>query len=267
MAEEFRVLRPYEYHSQLIAKGKRADGRELEQFRDIKLEIDAIRTADSSSLVKLGNTSLVCGCTVQKSKFTENVENDEEIKIKIELPPVCSSPYGKRTQNTAQLLTKTLKDILNDMRCIDKSSLHIEDSEDTFWSVNVEVICLNYDGCLLDTAIIAVLSALKTLELKSTDMSEDRKVKFNTTPVTSSFAIIGDEIICDPNLEEESIAQSTYSITVDNNLNQNYHIDKVGGKSISSEILFKCLEICNRRAKVLLSLLDGLNKDKKMDVT
>lgn len=268
MAEEFRVLRPYEFHCQLISKGHRADGRTLEEVREVRLETDAIRTADSSSLVKLGNTSLVCGCTTQLLRTQDNGDN-EEIKIRIELPPICSSPTGHRTQNTAQLLTKMLKNILNDTNCLDRQSLYISGT-DYYWSVDVEVICLNYDGCLLDAALIAVLSALKSLKLtcKSKDIPE-RRFEINSMPICSSFAVIGDHFICDPNLEEETVAQSTYSITVNPSAKSNLHVNKIGGRSISTNKLFKCIELAEQRAAKLRKIVDGTSADDeaKIDCT
>lgn len=251
MAEEFRVLRPREYHSQLVSKGQRADGRTMEEIRELKLEIDAIRTADSSSLVKLGNTSIVCGCTSQILKMTSKSEEIDEIKIKVELPPICSSFIAHWTQNTAQLLTKTLKNILEDSNAIDKQSLHIPDS-DYYWSVDVEVICLNYDGCLIDAALMAILSALKSLKLsaKIADIS-DKFFELYNTPICSTFAMIGDRIICDPSLEEETVAQSTFSVVIDPDTNQICHITKVGGKSLTANDLAKCIQLAKTRASQL----------------
>lgn len=259
MAEEFRVLRPQEYHSQLVIKGSRADGRSLEDFRPIKLETDAIRTADASSLVKLGNTSLVCGCTAQLVKNEDCNEDDEPLKIKIELPPICSSPYGNRTQINAQLLTRTVKNILEDTRCIDNQQFY-DDKSESHWSIDVEVICLNYDGCILDAALIAVLSALKSLRL------HDDLVQLTTIPVTSSFALIGERIICDPNLEEESVAQSTFSITADSTTKKNFHISKIGGKSLSSGGLLKCIGLASGRAEQVGPVIKSVTSDKKMEI-
>lgn len=250
MAEEFRVLRPHEYHRHLISKGQRADGRRLDEVREVKLETDAIRTADSSSLVKLGNTSLVCGCTTRLVQIQEKNEDNEEINIRIELPPICSSPTGHKTQLTEHLLTKTLKDIIDYTNCIDRDSLHIKEA-DCYWSVDIEVICLNYDGSLIDAAMIAVLSALKSLKLSSESHNiHDRRVELNSIPICTSFASIGDNIICDPNLEEETVAGSTFAITIIPALKTYFHISKIGGKSLSNSELFKCIQVAKSRAGV-----------------
>lgn len=257
MAEEFRVLRPYEYHSHLISKQRRADGRGLDDSRDVRLETDAIKTADSSSLVKLGNTSLVCGCNARLSPEQDQSEREEEIKFRIELPPICSSPTGRQTQNTEQLLTKALRDILEEGNCIDKHGLHVPATE-SYWSIEVEVICLNYDGSLLDAALIAVLSALKSLKLKNDSMSDETFptcVQLNSLPITTSFATIGESTICDPNLEEETVAQAIFSITVDPAKSCSWNIRKVGGRALSVADLDKCLRVAKQRSLQLQSIL------------
>lgn len=271
MAEEFRVLRPYEYHCQLMSKGSRADGRKLTEFRNIRLETEAIATADSSSLVKLGNTSLACGCTTQLCRSqARNQQDNNEINIHVELPPICSSPTGYRTQHSAPLLTKTLKNIIDGTNCLDKFCLDVTE-KDYYWSVDVEVICLNYDGCLLDAALIAVIAALKTLKLgdKSNDVPKKDFI-VNTIPVCSSFAIIGDHLISDPNLEEETIAQSTFSITVDSSANGKYQVDKVGGRAINLARVKQCIELAKQRAEQVSTHLREVGSkmgNEKMDCT
>lgn len=265
MAEEFRVLRPREFHTQLVLKGNRADGRKLEDVREIKLETDAIRTADSSSLVKLGNTSLVCGCIAKLIKNHDETDDDEVFRIHVELPPICSTPNANRSQNIAQLLNRTLNNILEDSNCLRKQDLCI-DKADAHWLVDVEVICLNYDGSLLDAALMAILSALKSLTLSS-EMHDDIKLQFNAIPTCSSFAMLADRIICDPNSEEEAVAQSTFSVVIDATDNRLCHINKVGGKSLPNSDLCKCIQLAKNRAKKFKELIDCLKTDEtKMSI-
>lgn len=222
MAEEFRVLRPKEYHSELINKGTRADGRKLHERRDMKLEINAIQTADSSSLVKLGNTSLVCGCISKESE-------QDELNITIEFPPICSSPTTNRTHVAEQLLTRSLKDIFEDFQCLEK-----EESE-VHTSIDVQVICLNYDGSFLDAAVLAVMGALKCLNFKIT-----------AKLICTTFAIINNTIIMDPNSDEEQVADSTLSVIVDMENQSKYSIKKQGGSAISDKQLLRCLELSKK---------------------
>ena len=43
----------------LAAEGKRADGRNITEFRDVKIETGMINTAEGSAMVHLGKTKVL----------------------------------------------------------------------------------------------------------------------------------------------------------------------------------------------------------------
>nr|XP_021586168.1 exosome complex component RRP43 isoform X1 [Ictidomys tridecemlineatus] len=57
----FRTVEPMEYYRRFLKENCRPDGRELGEFRTTTVNIGSISTADGSALVKLGNTTVVCG--------------------------------------------------------------------------------------------------------------------------------------------------------------------------------------------------------------
>lgn len=56
-----RVIHPVKYYRDFLNHDLRPDGRELDQFRPVVINVDSIGTADGSSIVKIGNTTVVCG--------------------------------------------------------------------------------------------------------------------------------------------------------------------------------------------------------------
>lgn len=77
-AETFRRLHPRAYLERFLAEGFRPDGREVGDWRDVSVNVGvystycvvalsmttlqgSISTADGSSLVRLGDTTIVCG--------------------------------------------------------------------------------------------------------------------------------------------------------------------------------------------------------------
>lgn len=248
MTEELRVLKPREYHKQLVLKGQRVDGRGLEELRDIKVEIDAIRTADSSSLVKIGNTSLVCGCNAKVVECQNPDKQPNPINITVTLPPICSIlAIADKYEHTSQLLTRILNNIFEDSNCLITEGFDYE-HHSYLWVIDVEVICLNYDGFFIDAALIAILTALRSIPLYQKGIKTTKRyLKFNSLPITSSFAVIGGRVVCDPNHEEETVAQSTFSITIDLLSDRLCQINKVGGKAVSTTKLLKCIELAKQR--------------------
>ena len=58
-----------------ISKGKRLDGRNLDEIRPIEIEVGLIRKANGSARVKLGNSEVVAGVKVETGEPFEGLEN------------------------------------------------------------------------------------------------------------------------------------------------------------------------------------------------
>lgn len=258
---EKKVIKPREYHADLIKSGSRADKRKLDDARDIKINVNAIRTAAASSVVKIGQTSVVCGCTPQIVSVnpSDSGVSFEPIKINVELPPICINPTGFRTHHTEPMVTRVLENILNDSKCINSEELLVGDG-DKYWSIDVEVICLNYDGCLIDASLIAILSSLQTLRLCSKEFPNlpEKRLNLYSIPLSMTFAIIDELNVCDPTLEEEFAAQSLFSITIDAKTNRLCHIHKTGGKAITTLTLSECIDRAKKQNQ-RYTLLSELN--------
>lgn len=56
-----RTIHPVKYFRDYINYNIRPDGREFDKFRPVRINIKSIGTADGSAIVKLGNTTVVCG--------------------------------------------------------------------------------------------------------------------------------------------------------------------------------------------------------------
>lgn len=61
--ELFRRIQPHEYLSRFLAEGYRPDGRSVGNYeaRQPAINVGSISSADGSALVKLGETTVLCG--------------------------------------------------------------------------------------------------------------------------------------------------------------------------------------------------------------
>jgi exosome complex component RRP43 len=57
----FQRLHPKAYLERFLAEQIRPDGREAAEWRDLFVHVGSISTADGSALVRLGETTIVCG--------------------------------------------------------------------------------------------------------------------------------------------------------------------------------------------------------------
>ena len=60
-AQIYQRLHPRAYFERFLAEQVRPDSREAEEWRDIFVHVGSISTADGSALVRLGETTIVCG--------------------------------------------------------------------------------------------------------------------------------------------------------------------------------------------------------------
>ena len=89
-----------------ISKGKRLDGRNLNEIRPLEIEIDIIKKANGSARVKLGNSEVVAGVKVETGEPFEGLENKGALILSAEVLPTAS-PYsepGPPDEETVELV-------------------------------------------------------------------------------------------------------------------------------------------------------------------
>ncbi|KAJ8266682.1 hypothetical protein GJAV_G00133430 [Gymnothorax javanicus] len=274
MATGFKTAEPLEYHRSFLKENCRPDGRDLGEFRTTTLNIGSISTADGSALVKIGNTTVICGIKGELAAPPTDAPNHGYIIPNVDLPPLCSSkfrpgPPGEQAQAASQFIADVLESseiILKEDLCLGKGKL--------CWVLYCDIMCLDYDGNLLDACLIALLAALKNVQLpevsinKDTDLAEvdtDKKQHLNIAkhPVGSSFAIFDDSIvIVDPTAEEEVLSTATLTIVTDED-DKLSMLHKPGGTSLSSEKLQDCINRAVTRNHEISKLINTVIQSVK----
>ncbi|XP_048358539.1 exosome complex component RRP43 [Sphaerodactylus townsendi] len=222
----FRTVEPLEYYRRFLKENCRPDGRELGEFRTTTVNIGSITTADGSALVKLGNTTMICGIKAEFAAPPADCSNKGYIVPNVDLPPLCSSrfrpgPPGEEAQAASQFMA----DVIENSQVIRREDLCIVDGK-LSWVLYCDIICLDYDGNLLDAGMCAFLAALKNVQLPAVRINEETglaevnlKEKAPLTvrkePVAASFVLFDSLVIVDPTLEEEDLATGTVTIVTD----------------------------------------------------
>ena len=156
------------------------DARELLEFRPAIINVNSISSAEGSSLVKVGNTTIMCGIKIVRIDFQffklkinkllfqelaepENMEPNLGFIIpNIELTKLCSPKYrAVGVPLDAQILNQTIFNILLNSSCVDLSELCISNGK-LAWVLYCDLVCLDDDGSVLDVAMIALMAALKS---------------------------------------------------------------------------------------------------------
>ncbi|KAI1903412.1 hypothetical protein AGOR_G00026910 [Albula goreensis] len=274
MAAGFKTAEPLEYHRSFLKENCRPDGRELGEFRTTTLNIGSISTADGSALVKIGNTTVICGIKGELASPPTETPSKGYIVPNVDLPPLCSSrfrpgPPGEQAQAASQFVADVIESsevIQGEDLCIEKGKL--------CWVLYCDIMCLDYDGNLLDACLVALVSALENVQLpevtisKETDLAEvnmDKKRHLNIAkhPIGSSFAVFDDSIvIVDPTAEEESLSTAMMTVVTDED-DRLCTLYKPGGTSLSGEKLQDCISRAVTRNREVSKLINTVIQSVK----
>jgi len=212
---------------QLIAKGKRLDGRELTDYREIKIEQGIIERAEGSAKVLLGKTEVVVGTKIEMGDPFSDTPNEGVLTVNAELVPLASPGFepGPPDENSIEI-ARIVDRGIRESKAIDLGKLCIEPGKKVF-VVFVDVYVLNHDGNLIDASALAAMAALLNTKMAKYEV-EDGEVKIKPGyeqlpikkhPITVTCAKIGDKLVVDPWLEEEQVMDARISMAFDDDGN------------------------------------------------
>ena len=242
--------------AQLVAKGKRLDGRGLTDYREIKIEQGIIERAEGSARVLLGKTEVLVGTKVETGQPFPDTPNEGVLTVNAELVPLASSTFepGPPDENSIEL-ARIVDRGVRESKAIDVEKLCIEPGKNVF-VVFVDVYVLNHDGNLIDTSAIGAIAALLNTKMPNYELEEGQvKIKQGSTPlpvrkhpITVTFAKINDKLIIDPWLEEEQVMDSRFSMAIDDDGNI-CAIQKGGTGYLTPQQVFEAAKIAKEKAE------------------
>ena len=209
--------------NELLAAGKRLDGRGVTESRQMKIETDVIKKANGSALVTLGNTQVIAGVKVQPDKPFPELPDKGLLICSAEVLPLASAyaEPGPPDEDAIEL-ARVVDRGIRESGMIDLKKLVLVPGEKVY-AVFADVGVLNVDGNLFDATSYAVVSALLTAKLpklemkdgKVVDTGEIMKAPIRTIPISVTMARMGDTILADPTSEEEACMDARVTMTTD----------------------------------------------------
>lgn len=207
--------------TELIKKGERADGRSTFDYRDISIEVGVIEKAEGSARVKIGNTQIMIGVKPQIGEPFPDTPNVGVLMTNSELLPMASptfepGPPDERSVEMARVTDRCLRE----GKVLDLEKLCIIEGKKV-WMIFLDLHVLDYDGNLIDAAVLGSVAALMNTKIPTARVEGDEIIideenktplYINEKPLMCTFAKIGDELVADPSLEEENIMGTRISI-------------------------------------------------------
>jgi exosome complex component RRP43 len=205
----FAAVSPHPFLQAHLAAAKssksalRANGRTTHEFRTPGINTGSLTHCNGSAVVRLGNTSVVCGVraeilkeqdmpgtsstTTTGDNDNDNDDSDDVEALRLLVPNVelstGSTPQhipGNAPSSTAQALITRLRSLLHSTRLVRASDLRITHTPATnpedpdsppetelkgYWVLYLDVFFISIDGNAFDAAWLSLLAALRSTRL------------------------------------------------------------------------------------------------------
>jgi len=209
--------------AQLIANGKRLDGREIYEHREIQLEVGVIEKAEGSARVRLGKTEVLVGIKIEVGTPFPDTPEEGVLTVNAELVPLASPSFepGPPDENSIEL-ARIVDRGIRESKAIPVEELSLESGKNVI-IVFVDLYVLNHDGNLIDASAIAATAALLNTKMPNYAVEEGEikkksgyvQLPIKNHPIAITFAKIDGKMIADPLLEEEQVMDSRLTMTFD----------------------------------------------------
>jgi len=221
---------------QLAKQGKRADNRNMNQYREVKIETGVIDKAEGSAKVMIGNTQVVAGIKMDLGTPYPDTPNQGVMSTAAELIPLASPDFeaGPPRENAIEL-ARVVDRGIRESEVIKFDELCIVPGE-KIWLAFIDIHVIDYDGNLFDASSLAALAALLTAHVPIDQFKENLEadaetcpeiktyleqhqtnypLPMRTPPISCTFVKFGDVIVVDPSLDEEDIADARLTVATD----------------------------------------------------
>lgn len=161
-----------------LEKGIRYDGRNLLDYREVIVEPNAIKNAEGSARVKIGETEVIVGVKLDVGKPYPDTQDEGALMVGAELYPLSNpdfelGPPGIEAVELARVIDRGIRE----SKAINQKELCIKEGEKV-WMVIIDICTINDAGNLFDASSLATLAALKCARFPEyKDDKIDYKVK------------------------------------------------------------------------------------------
>ena len=211
-----------DYLKNLLKNGRRCDERAMDEHRPISVQFGICGAAEGSARVQMGKSDVIVGIKMGLGEPYSDSPDSGVMTTNVEMSPIASPVFetGPPREEAIELARVTDRAI-RESQVIDFKKLCITPGE-KIWMVFIDIQPVDYDGNLFDAAEVASLAALMCTNVPAKDMGvgeENFPMPVCSYPISCTSVKIGDTILMDPNLDEEIIADSRITVSIDENGN------------------------------------------------
>lgn len=235
----------------LLAQGKRIDGRAFDQPRPLSIETGVIPKANGSARVHLGDTEIVTGVKIQPDKPFPDLGDKGIFICTAEILPLAHpdaepGPPGEDVIELARVVDRGIRE----SGMIDMSQLVLEKDKSVI-GIFADNSVVDHNGNLFDACSYATTAAILSCKVPKWELKNDVPVlveghesnpPITTIPVSVTMGRIGEHILVDPNAEEWECIDARITITTNSDGNI-CALQKGGEDGFTIDQLSKCADI------------------------
>lgn len=243
-----------EHLKDVIESGERIDGRGFRELRDVEVETGVAKNAEGSARVTMGDTEVVVGVKIDVGDPFPDTPDEGMLMVNAELGPIASpdfesGPPGEDATELARVVDRGIRE----SETMDFEELCIEEGEEV-WKIMIDVHVLDDNGNLMDASALGAIAALKEANLPGYEdgevlRDEENELEVKKTPIACTVANIDGELVVDPNLKEDEVAETCITVTwIEDGL---CSLQKRGSGGFSVERIEDILEIARDKTSEL----------------
>jgi exosome complex component RRP42 len=247
-----------------LLEGKRFDGRKLDEFRELTIEIGISKKAEGSARVKLGKTEVLVGIKMDVGTPYPDSQDKGNLMVTAEFLPLSSARFEPGPPSFDSIeLARVIDRGIREGKYIELEKLCIKEGEKV-WTVFIDIYTINDDGNLMDAAGIGAIAALKSAKIPKYDEEKGKTLYGQWTdkhvPLTKEVPIsltvhkIGNSLIVDPTREEEDISETR--ITIASSDGTIHSMQKGNAKELSAEEFHKILDIIEKSEREIFKRIE-----------
>ncbi|MHA1238603.1 MAG: exosome complex protein Rrp42 [Candidatus Odinarchaeia archaeon] len=246
----------------LLSEERRIDGRDLEDYREIKIKTNIIEKADGSAEVCIGNTRVLTGVKAEIGEPYPDSPESGVVTLTAEFVPMANplfepGPPSEEAVEVARVVDRGIRHA----EVVDKEKLCIIPGKKV-WIIFVDMYVLDDDGNIFDTALISAISALLTTKIPKVKVeNEEVKILEEKMPLpiknraaSITLAKIGKAMIVDPQKSEERVMEGRITIAISEE-GKICSIQKGAPGAFELEKIEKVMELALNKAKEIINIL------------
>jgi len=257
MGEEMKDMH---YIRELLEGGQRADGRKLDEFRNVELHVNPYDKPEGCAIVSIGESKVIAGVKMGIGEPFPDRPDEGVLMVNAELSPLASPDFETGPPSVESIeLARVVDRGIRESGTLDLKKLCLIPKEQV-WLVCVDIQIINHDGNLIDAAALASIAALHNArmpEYKDEIINYDKKtvkLPVKAKPVAVTVSKFGQSLLLDASLTEEKLVTAAMVVAT----NEEGHIcalQKRGTEGFTEEEILRIWDIAAKKGKELRKLL------------